>query len=82
MNRDELAKALDYHPSFLEVRAAAGAFMAEISRYQEADNISRDTAIRCALAEVWRQGRIYERDRDAAALLALSRHDTAKVVEV
>lgn len=68
MNQRELAAALDCHPSFLEVQAAAGAFMAEISRYQDADNISRDTAIRCALAEVWRQGRIYERDRDSAGL--------------
>lgn len=70
-----LEKAFDCHPSFLETQAAAVAFLMEVSRYQGADNISRDTAIRCALAEVWRQGRIYERDRDTAALLALSRQE-------
>ena len=77
MSRDELAKAFDCHPSFLEVQAAAGAFLKEISRYQDADDISRDIAIRCALAEVWRQGRIYERDRDTDVLLALSRQGVA-----
>ena len=67
----------DLHPSFLEVQAAAGAFLKEISRYQVATDISRETAIRCALAEVWRQGRIYERDRDTTALLELSRQGVA-----
>lgn len=70
-----LMTAFDCHPSFLEVEAAAGAFLAAVARYQGADDISQDTIIRCALAEVWRQGRIYERDRDAAALLALSRRE-------
>lgn len=72
-----LEKAFDCHPSVLEVEAAAAAFLMEVSRYQGADNISRDTAIRCALAEVWRQGRIYERDRDIAALLRLSRQEVS-----
>ena len=70
-------KAFDCHPSVLEVQAAAGAFLMEMRRYQGADNISHDTAIRCALAEVWRQGRIYERDRNTAALLAISRREVA-----
>ena len=72
-----LEKAFDCHPSVLEVEAAAAAFLMEVSRYQGADNISRDTVIRCALAEVWRRGRIYEWDHDTAALLDLSRREVA-----
>lgn len=70
-------KQFDCYPSVLEVQAAAGAFLLAVSRYQGADHISRDTVIRCALAEVWRQGRLYERDRDTAALLELSRMEAA-----
>lgn len=72
-----LAKEFDCHPSVPEVQAAAGAFLLKVSRYQGEDNISRDTVIRCALAEVWRQGRLYERDRDTVALLELSRMEAA-----
>lgn len=31
-----------------------------------------ETAVDCALAEVWRQGRKYQRDQNRDALLALS----------
>ena len=70
-----LMTAFDRHPSFLEAEAAAGAFLAAVARYQGTGYFSQDTIVRCALAEVWRQGRIYERDRDTAALLALSRRE-------
>ena len=34
--------------------------------------MSPETAVACALAEVWRQGRKYQRDQDGAALLELA----------
>lgn len=66
----------DCHPSVLEVNAAAAAFLLKMNSYQ-GSNIRREDLMYCALAEVWRQGRIYERDRDSSALLALSRMGAA-----
>ena len=65
-------KEFDSHPSSLEVHAAAAAFLRKVNSYQGCD-ISRESLMYCALAEVWRQGRIYERDHDTAALIELSR---------
>lgn len=60
----------DLHPSVLEVQAAKNVFMKEFqknqryTRYQQGSVLymSPETVIVCALAEVWRQGRKYQRD--------------------
>lgn len=70
---------LDLNPSFLEVRAAEAVFKKRLSHF--AADVSRgamrpETAVACALAEVWRQGRRFQRDQDYAALLALGKNGT------
>lgn len=70
----------DLHPSFVEVQAAKAVFMKELrknqpyTRYQLGSNLymSPETAVACALAEVWRQGRKFQRDHDSDALLKLA----------
>ena len=66
----------DLHPSFLEVQAAKAVFKKRLSVF--ADDVNRgtmrpETAASCALAEVWRQGRKYQRDQDKAELFELAR---------
>lgn len=66
---------LDLNPSFLEVQAAKAVFKKRLSDF--ADDVNREamrpeTAISCALAEVWRQGRKHQRDQDAAVLVELT----------
>mgnify|MGYP006906610270 CR=1 FL=1 len=70
----------DLHPSFMEVQAAKAVFMMKLqenrqrTRYQPEAQLymSPETVVACALAEVWRQGRKYQRDRDNAALRELA----------
>lgn len=72
------SKKLDYDlwPTFWEVDAAKMAFFKYALAHQEdilsapgtPGHMTQDTGLTCALAEVWRQGRIYQRDQDAKAL--------------
>lgn len=70
----------DLRPSFVEVQAAKAVFLEKLQQnrqythYQPGTQLymSPETAISCALAEVWRQGRKYQRDRDDDALLSLA----------
>ena len=70
----------DLSPSFMEVQAAKAVFLRKLqqnrqyTRYQPGTQLymSPETAVACALAEVWRQGRKYQRDQAGAALLELA----------
>ena len=70
----------DLSPSFMEVQAAKAVFLRKLqqnrqyTRYQPGTQLymSPETAVACALADVWRQGRKYPRDQDGAALLELA----------
>lgn len=70
----------DLHPSFAEVQAAKAVFIKKLqqnrqyTRYQPGTQqyMSPETVVACALAEVWRQGRKFQRDQDHDALLALA----------
>lgn len=70
----------DLSPSFLEVQAAKAVFLKKLqqnqqyTRYQPGTSLymSPETVVACALAEVWRQGRKYQRDQDSAALMELA----------
>lgn len=70
----------DLKPSLIEVHAAKAVFLKKLqqnrryTQYQPGSSLymSPETAVACALAEVWRQGRKYQRDQDSAALLELS----------
>lgn len=70
----------DLNPSVLEVQAAEAVFIRELqknrqrTRYQpgDASYMSPETVVACALAEVWRQGRKFQRDHDSDALLELA----------
>lgn len=70
----------DLHPSFAEVQAAKAVFLKKLqqdwqyTRYQPGTQLymSPETVVACALAEVWRQGRKYQRDHDSDALLELA----------
>lgn len=70
----------DLSPSFVEVQAAKAVFLEKLqenrqhTRYQPGTQLymSPETVVACALAEVWRQGRKYQRDQDSAALLELA----------
>lgn len=70
----------DLHPSFVEVQAAKAVFMKKLqqnrqyTRYQPGTQqyMSPETVVACALAEVWRQGRKFQRDQDHDALLELA----------
>ena len=56
----------DLWPSLCEVARAERAFMSRLERDKNevrTGNMELETAIRCALAEVWRQGRLWQRDR-------------------
>lgn len=70
----------DLSPSVLEVQAAKAVFINKLTqnrkytrcRPENPLHMSPDTVIACALAEVWRQGKRYQRDGDNAALLELA----------
>ncbi len=70
----------DLSPSVLEVQAAKAVFINKLTQNREYTrcrpenplHMSPDTVIACALAEVWRQGKRYQRDGDNAALLELA----------
>ena len=72
-------------PSISEVQAAKAVFLGRVNHYRQFTSIqpgtpymSPETAVACALAEVWRQGRKYQRDQDAAALLELAGMEVSK----
>ena len=72
----------DLSPSFLEVQAAKAVFLKKFNQNRRFAQLppddgiglymSPETVAACALAEVWRQGRKYQRDQDRAALLELA----------
>lgn len=65
----------DLSPSVLEVQAAKKVFTKRLSIFADEINCGAmrpETAVACALAEVWRQGRKYQRDQDRAALFELA----------
>ena len=78
----DLNARYDLWPTMGEVARAKQVFTDEIGRYEEARDLPQDnracmqnkTAITCALAEVWRQGRIYQRDCTESAF----QHEEAK----
>lgn len=73
--RREVIRLFGLNPSFLEVQAANAIFKKRLSHFADDVNsgtMRPETAVSCALAEVWRQGRKYQRDQDGAALLELS----------
>lgn len=65
----------------MEVQAEKAVFLEKIqqnrqyTRHQPGTQLymNPETVVACALAEVWRQCRKYQRDRNGAALLELSR---------
>lgn len=69
------------NPSFLEVQAAKAVFVKKLQHYAPCTRLqpgsrvymSQETAVACALAEVWKQGRKYQQERDGAALLELAK---------
>lgn len=66
---------LDLNPSFFEVQAAKNVFKKRLSSFADEVNCGTmrpETAVACALAEVWRQGRKYQRDQDSDALYELA----------
>lgn len=70
----------DLNPSFLEVQAAKAVFLEKFNQNRQYAQyqlghpyMSPESVVACALAEVWRQGRKYQRDQDRAALLELAR---------
>ena len=66
---------LDLNPSVLEVEAAKTVFKKRLGSFADDVNcgaMRSEVAVVCALAEVWRQGRKYQRDQDRVALLKLS----------
>ena len=74
-----VVEMMDLHPSFLEVMAAEAVFKKCLGAYANDVNLGTmrpETAVSCALAEVWRQGRKYQRDQDGAALFAMYREET------
>lgn len=65
----------DLSPSVIEVRAAKAAFKKRLNSFAEdiaCGTMRPEAAVSCALAEVWRQGRRYQRDQDKKALWGLS----------
>lgn len=69
----------DLNPSFLEVQAAKAVFLKKLRQNQQYTRyrpgqpyMSPETAVACALAEVWRQGRKFQRDHDSDALCDLA----------
>ena len=65
----------DLHPSVAEVQAAKAVFKKRLNSFAYDVNhgtMRPETAVACALAEVWRQGRKYQRDQDGAVLLELA----------
>lgn len=70
----------DLNPSYLEVQAAKAVFLEKLrqnrqyTQYERGTQLymSPETVVACALAEVWRQGRRYQRDQDRAALCELA----------
>lgn len=72
------SKKLDYDlwPTLWEVEAAKAVFLKYALAHQEdilsapgtPGHMTKDMGLTHALAEVWRQGRIYQRDQDAKAL--------------
>lgn len=80
MNRT-LPEGLDLNPSFLEVQAAKAIFLKRIQRNARYTHfrpgsqlyMSPEVIVACALAEVWRQGRKFQRDHDTDALIKFAR---------
>ncbi|MEY8319130.1 hypothetical protein AALB19_17715 [Oscillospiraceae bacterium 50-58] len=76
----EIREMLDLNPSFAEVQAAKAVFLERLKHYAPAASLpegdpgymSKDTLLSCALAEVWRQGRWYQRDQDSGKLMELA----------
>lgn len=81
-----MPKRLDFdlYPSVLEVEAARAVFVRGLLENEEDVRLPNDhpchmspyIALSCALSEVWRQGRIFQRDQDAKALYALASQET------
>lgn len=74
----------DLNPSVLEVQAAKAVFLEKFNqnrqyvRHQPGHPyMSPESVVTCALAEVWRQGRKYQRDQDRVALLKLARMEVS-----
>lgn len=66
--------SLDLSPSVLEVDAARAAFMLRLQDLfddVEAGRMSAECAVINALSCVWRQGKLYQRDKDTSALMEL-----------
>ena len=76
----EIREKLDLHPSFAEVQTAKAVFLRWLEEHEDVitlpesdpQHMSRNVAMSCALAEVWRQGRRYQRDQDSSKLLELA----------
>lgn len=76
-----LPERLDLNPSFLEVQAAKAIFLKEFRRNARYARLhpgsslymSPEVVTACALAEVWRQGRKFQRDHNTAALVEFAR---------
>ncbi len=76
-----LPEKLDLNPSFLEVQAAKAIFLKELRRNVRYTHLQPGSPLymspkvmtACALAEVWRQGRKFQRDHDTAALVEFAR---------
>lgn len=62
----------DLWPSCMEVQAAKAVFLGQVALYSQDSDMSPNTIMASALAEVWRQGRRYQRDQNTAALRKLA----------
>ncbi len=72
------AKTLDFDlwPSVLEVKQATDIFLCYVNQRAELTGLSpqdpaymsNDTLMRCAIAEVWRLGKIYQRNKERERL--------------
>lgn len=70
----------DLWPSYQEVQAAKAVFLERVRHYAPDIDLPKDdpgymspsTLMACALAEVWREGRRYQRDQDSAGLAELA----------
>lgn len=79
-NTEAVMERLDLNPGYIEVRAAKAAFTGRLlecepyTRLPEcsAGYMSPECAVACVLAEVWRQGRKYQRDQDKTVLMGLA----------
>ena len=64
--RQSWARFFDLSPTVWEVNQAKRVFAETVKRYENCPDMAKETIIACAIAEVWRSGRMYQREKEAA----------------